>query len=109
MKAQLAYVRDKCISCGECARKCVNNAYIISKGHHELMRHRCVACGECESVCLTNALKIYGRKITVDELVPILSEDKAFYDSSGGGVTLSGGECLLRADFCAELLKRLKA
>jgi pyruvate formate lyase activating enzyme len=50
----------------------------------------------------------YGTTVTVDELLPMLLEDKAFYNHSGGGVTLSGGECLCQADFCAELLKQLK-
>jgi pyruvate formate lyase activating enzyme len=51
---------------------------------------------------------LYGKEYTVEELLPILLKDKEFYDNSGGGVTLSGGECLLQADFCVELLKRLK-
>jgi pyruvate formate lyase activating enzyme len=53
-------------------------------------------------------LIFYGKDYTVEELLPILLKDKDFYDNSGGGVTLSGGECLLQADFCAELLKQLK-
>lgn len=109
MRPQLEYVRDKCVSCGECVKKCGNNAHIIIDGRHEFVRENCKACGGCESVCPNNALKLYGKKMTVDELVPILLEDRAFYDASGGGVTLSGGECLMQADFCAELLKRLKA
>jgi pyruvate formate lyase activating enzyme len=51
----------------------------------------------------------YGKQISVSELLPLLLEDKEFYDNSEGGVTLSGGECLMQADFCAELLKELKA
>ena len=46
--------------------------------------------------------------MTVDEILPLLLEDREFYENSGGGVTISGGECLMHADFCAELLKRLK-
>lgn len=76
-------------------------------------QHKCIGCGECrkpgftESDCLGEARVPYGRTVTVDELLPLLLEDKEFYDNSGGGVTLSGGECLAQADFCAELLKRL--
>ena len=66
------------------------------------------ACGKCEKICLGEALKFYGKEMTVNELLPILLEDKNFYETSGGGVTLSGGECLMQADFCAELLKKLK-
>jgi pyruvate formate lyase activating enzyme len=51
----------------------------------------------------------YGKQVSVSELLPLLLEDKEFYDNSEGGVTLSGGECLMQADFCAELLKELKA
>ncbi len=76
--------------------------------------HKCIGCGECEKEgstaldCLGEARILYGREIRIDELLPILIEDKDFYDNSGGGVTLSGGECLMQADFCAQLLKKLK-
>ena len=75
--------------------------------------HKCVGCGECNKAefvaddCLGEARVVYGRTVTVDELLPLLLEDKEFYDNSGG-VTLSGGECLMQADFCAELLVKLK-
>lgn len=77
--------------------------------------HKCVACGECKKKqftaenCLGEARIVYGKEVTVKDLLPILLEDKDFYDNSGGGVTLSGGECLMQADFCAALLKQLKA
>ena len=76
--------------------------------------HKCIGCGECQKDgftpedCLGEATVLYGKEVMVDELLPILLEDKDFYKTSGGGVTLSGGECLVQADFCAELLKRLK-
>ena len=80
--------------------------------HYE---QKCIGCGECQKQgfapgnCLGDAYVMYGKEITVDELLPTLLEDKELYDTSGGGVTLSGGECLMQADFCAELLNRLKA
>jgi pyruvate formate lyase activating enzyme len=58
--------------------------------------------------CLGEARVLYGKETTVEELLPALLEDRDFYENSGGGVTLSGGECLMQADFCAELLKKLK-
>ena len=76
--------------------------------------NKCIGCGECKkegfsaSDCLGEAQILYGKSITVEELLPALLEDLDFYENSGGGVTLSGGECLMQADFCAELLKRLK-
>ena len=76
--------------------------------------HKCIDCRECKnkgftpSDCLGEAQVLYGKDVTVEELIPILLEDKDFYDNSGGGVTLSGGECLMQSDFCRELLKKLK-
>jgi len=77
--------------------------------------HKCIGCGECQKAgftrdnCLGEARVMYGREMTVEELLPKLLEDRDFYESTGGGVTLSGGECLMQADFCRELLKELKA
>ena len=107
-KPQLAYYQDKCINCGECVSVCPSGAHCITEKAHIFDREKCIACGKCANVCLGDALTFYGKEMTVAELLPILSEDKEFYDNSGGGVTLSGGECLMHADFCAELLKALK-
>jgi len=93
-KPQLAFYANKCIGCGECKRICT--------------RDECITCGKCEEICLGSARKLYGREVTVEELMPQLLEDAEFYENSGGGVTLSGGECLCQADFCAELLCELK-
>ena len=106
---QLAYYENKCVSCGECVEICPQKAHGIENGRHSFDRNKCILCGECEKMCLGEALKLYGKKMTIDELMPLLLEDKDFYTTSGGGVTLSGGECLMQADFCAELLESLKA
>ena len=100
-----------------CPLRCVwchNPEGISSKPQEAYYKHKCIGCGECQKDgftsenCLGESRITYGREITVDELLPLLLEDKEFYENSGGGVTLSGGECLMQADFCAELLKRLK-
>lgn len=105
---QLAYYSHKCIGCGECVNACLNNAHKIENGIHIYDRELCKGCGACEGVCFGSALKLYGKKVSVSELMPILLEDRDFYETSGGGVTISGGECLIHPEFCAELLKKLK-
>lgn len=105
---ELAYYEHKCINCGECVSVCPTGAHYFENGTHKFDRSKCIACGKCESVCLGKALTFYGKEYSVQELLPLLLEDKDFYKTSGGGVTLSGGECLLYADFCTELLKKLK-
>ena len=106
--AQLSYAEHKCIGCGACAEVCLEGVHYFEKGIHRVDRKKCRACGKCAEACFSQALKLYGTEMSVEELVPILLEDKDFYDNSNGGVTLSGGECLMQADFCAELLKKLK-
>jgi pyruvate formate lyase activating enzyme len=107
-KPQLAFYEAKCVECGACAAVCPTGAHEMNEGKHLFHREKCIACGTCAAECLGNALTLYGKDYTVEELLPLLLEDKDFYDNSGGGVTLSGGECLLQADFCAALLKALK-
>lgn len=107
-KPVLAYYKHKCIGCGECVNVCPANAQKYDNLSHTFNRNVCIFCGKCEEVCPNNALKLYGKDISVDELLPILLEDEEFYNNSGGGVTLSGGECMLQYEFCTEVSKRLK-
>jgi len=100
-----------------CPLKCIwchNPESISFKPQIAFYKNKCIGCGECKKEdftpedCLGDAKILYGKEVTVEELLPLLLEDRDFYESSGGGVTLSGGECLCQADFCAELLKELK-
>lgn len=106
---QLAYTMEKCVNCGECVNACKSGAHKMINGAHTLNLSVCRACGECESVCLGGALKFYGRSVTPEDTAEIILKDKCFYDISGGGVTLSGGECLMQSEFCLETMKVLKA
>lgn len=107
-KSQLAYYEDKCIGCGECIPVCEHGAHIIQNGVHSFGREKCISCGKCAEGCLGNALSFYGREMTVEEVVGAVLEDREFYENTNGGVTLSGGECLMHADFCKKLLCVLK-
>lgn len=104
-EAELA-VLEKCVKCGACAEVC--SCHRVEGGSHLLDRGRCVACGRCVDACLFDALVLYGRKVTPEEILPELLEDRLFYTQSGGGVTLSGGEPLLHPAFCAELFGLLQ-
>ena len=105
-KAELGYFSHKCVGCGECAKVC--DCHTVTEGIHTFDREKCVQCGKCVQVCPAEALKLYGEDIEIEKIVDILSEDIEFYKNSGGGVTLSGGECLLFPEFCAEILRRCK-
>lgn len=100
-----------------CPLRCVwchNPEGLTAAAQTAFYGHKCIGCGECKKPhftpedCLGEARVRYGREVTVEELLPRLLEDREFYENSGGGVTLSGGECLLQADFCADLLRTLK-
>lgn len=103
---QLGILHHKCVKCGRCQTVC--DCHNIMPEAHTIARDRCTVCGRCVSRCLADALIPYGRTVTVSEILPELLEDQLFYETSGGGVTLSGGEPLLQADFCSELLSVLK-
>ena len=79
-------------------------------------KNKCNDCGMCKDltadddnfICFNGAKEICGKEYTVDELLAKIIKDKVFYDTSGGGVTFSGGECMLQIDFLAETLKKCK-
>lgn len=108
-KSELGYYEHKCINCGSCANICPYEAHTFKDGIHKFNRDKCRTCGKCASICLAEALILYGEKVTPSEILPKLLADKDFYRSSGGGVTISGGEPLLQVDFTAELLRLLKS
>lgn len=107
-RPQLACFRQKCVSCGRCVQTCPVGAHQLTAQGHQFRRELCIACGKCAEACPEEALRLYGREVTVEQLMPELLEDREFYETSGGGVTLSGGECLMQAPFCVALLQALK-
>ena len=104
--ASLGFRADKCIGCGRCATAC--DIHSFADGAHEIDRARCTGRGTCVSVCPTGALELYGREASVEELMEEILRDRAFYGSSGGGLTVSGGEPLCQPDFLYELLSEAK-
>lgn len=97
-RPQLGFIAEKCIGCGECKKVCPTGRD----------PEKCVLCGKCAEACLGQAIQFYGRTETAEEVMKTVLEDKIFYETSGGGLTVSGGEPLLQPEFCAELLKMAK-
>ena len=86
---------SKCTGCGRCAAVCPQKAITISsEGKAVTDRTKCTVCGRCENACLGNFRTLVGREYSVRELVKICMQDQRFYEESGGGVTLSGGEVM---------------
>jgi pyruvate formate lyase activating enzyme len=107
-EAEVAFNRRECIRCGRCREACPNQAIDLSDPRH-IDRDRCVRCGECAAACPGRGLRLIGRYYPVEELTEILLRDLPFYRNSGGGVTLSGGECTLYPDYAESLLRHLKS
>lgn len=96
-EAQIAYFKEKCVSCGSCKTACANVQAPCKK-----------ACGKCVERCPSGARKLYGKAYSAAELFDIAVADKSYYAATDGGVTFSGGECLLQIDFLTEILKACK-
>jgi len=106
---QIQRVETHCIQCGTCIQACPLGCLQLGGDFVEIDRARCDACGLCVAACPTGALELLGTRIQVNGLYRELLKDRSYFQASGGGVTLSGGEPALQADFCAALMARLQA
>lgn len=90
---QLLFYAEKCTDCGACREVCPQKT------------ERCNSCGKCAIACPNQARQLCGKWYTPEELMKLLVKDRRFYEASGGGVTFSGGECMLQIDFLEQMLK----
>lgn len=108
-KPQLSYNENQCVNCLACVRACEFDAHLIdSHGHHMIDFAKCAACGNCVDGCQGNALRIIGGETETDEVMKTVVRDRAFYERSGGGLTISGGEPMMQKTFTKELLTKAK-
>jgi glycyl-radical enzyme activating protein len=108
-KPQMGFIASLCKHCGKCIDACPNNAVRPGDDDYRIDQSVCVSCGKCRDVCSYGALVRYGDLMTVDEVWDAVRSDKMFYDTSGGGITVSGGEPLLQAHFVRELFGLCRA
>jgi len=108
-RPEVGFIKTLCTKCGRCAEACPEGALVYQDGKLPCIdRKRCTGCGRCSSVCSYQALVVYGKPMNVDEVFDAVSRDKVFYQASGGGVTVSGGEPLLQPQFVCNLFEKCR-
>ena len=100
-KKEMAFNPELCVNCLRCTTLCTANQ--VLNGKHIFKRGNCVKCGKCLDVCPSRAFTLYGEERTAKDIATEVLRDKMFFDGSGGGVTLSGGEPLMQPDLCYNL------
>lgn len=107
-KPEILFNASKCMGCGTCASVCPQNAIDQKNDTDPIIRSRCDACGICTEACPTRALQFSGNRMSVAAVITEIEKDRKFYESSGGGVTFSGGEPLGQPEFIKHLLMACK-
>ncbi|GAB4506512.1 MAG: glycyl-radical enzyme activating protein [Anaerolineales bacterium] len=104
----LVWHDTRCIAARDCMRVCPEGALQLTPQGMRIDRERCTVCGLCVAACPAAALEVIGRRWGVEELVAEILKDRVFYETSGGGVTFSGGEPMMQVGFLAEVARRCK-
>jgi len=102
-RPQIVFLADRCIACRACVSACRDSSSNSGSAH------TCSGCGQCADVCPTGALRTIGTYISPERLASLLLDDLPFFDSSGGGVTFSGGEPALFSRYCGHTARILKS
>ena len=106
---EVHFFNERCILCGECVILCEQGAHQIQDGAHDYNRARCIQCGKCIEACCARAVEFAGKEMTPEQVLEEVLRDEAFYDTSHGGITVSGGEPLMQYEFTSRLLALSKA
>lgn len=108
LKAQLQWFENRCIGCHICLGTCPQTALSADETGIHINRNLCIGCGKCARECPTNAVELLGRNIGFDDCITELRKDKPYYTTSGGGITASGGEPAIQADFLLEVFSTMR-
>lgn len=109
LRPEVQFTPSRCLGCGECVRVCPQGAQELGPAGRVFHRDLCLSCGACVAVCCSEALQFTGQIMTAEQVMAEVMRDRPFFESSGGGVTLSGGEPLLQRQFALALLEGCKA
>ena len=109
MHKQVQWVASRCIGCISCVEACEQDGLTPTEEGVIRNRELCIVCGRCVDACPAGAMEMLGKDVSTTELTVELLKDRAYFEKSGGGVTLSGGEPTLQAEFCAALMDELHA
>ena len=102
---ELIFMRDRCEMCGTCVAICTQKVHSVNETKHIINWDECIVCGRCVEHCPHNALAIKGYRISAEKVVAKASHLKPFFDYSGGGVTMTGGEVTSQTNFAAAVLE----
>jgi len=105
---ELEWIRQKCIGCHSCTKVCQTGAFSLVHGKPSFQKTLCTSCFDCVEVCFAEAIYKIGRQITAEEVFAEVEQDFPFFKSSGGGITLSGGEPMLQEEFIRQTLALFK-
>src|SRR4030042_5004626 len=106
---EVGFFKALCAKCCKCAGVCPVDALVYEAGKlPRIERVRCTGCGICSSACSYKALVLYGKAMNIEELFDAVNRDKMFYETSGGGVTVSGGEALLQLQLVCDLFEQCR-
>ena len=107
-RPQIHWMADQCIACRTCLEVCPEGALAFNQKGSRIDRRRCDGCGLCAEECPAAALDLLGRQWALNDLVAEVIKDRVYFEKSGGGVTLGGGEPALQPNFSRDFLKDLK-
>lgn len=107
-RPEISFIPEKCVGCGHCVAACANACHRFVDGCHVYDRAACRHCGQCAAECYARSLEVIGREMAIEEVMAEVLKDVPFYETSGGGMTVSGGEPMAQFRFTRQLLRQAK-